>query len=211
MKNSDRAQFGLAVSALAAVFRQEPTEALLEGYWMGLSDLELGSVQQAIARAMRSARFMPVVVELRELAGEMPPAVRAVKAWDAFGRGVAKHGVYASVDFDDAVINATVRNLGGWEVVLVQMEEEGNKWVRKDFERIYSALATSGISPDAGEPLIGIRDRTNCLHGHRQAIKPPAKVLTGLPPHPPGVISLPHVVTMPVELLGCVAQPIAAE
>lgn len=57
------------VQALAAVFRVDPTEALLTGYWLGLSDLPLPVVSAGVQRALRECQFMPSVAELRKLAG----------------------------------------------------------------------------------------------------------------------------------------------
>jgi len=199
MIETDRPQFVLAMAAMAATFRREATEALLTGYWMGLNDLPVEDINQAVARAMRTKTFMPAVAELRELAGEMTVDQRAVKAWGAFEMAVKAHGGYASVDFDDQTINATIRNLGGWERLCELPASEFDKWLRKDFAKAYHGLASTRLSAEEAAPLIGEHDRTNRFNGFTGAIKPPLQITTGLPPRR---IALPRpAASAPVGLL----------
>jgi hypothetical protein len=186
MLESDRAAFVVAIEALAATLRQETSQALFTGYWLGLKDLPLANVQAAVARALRQCKFMPSVSELRELAGEMRPDQRAVVAWDAFYGAVRTVGWYGSVRFDDPVIHATVRNLGGWCKVIERIEDEDStdKWVRKDFERVYQALAETGIGAEQAQPLIGHANAQNALKGHHEFVEEPVLITTGLPALP---------------------------
>ena len=182
MTENDRPGFVLGINALAATFRQEVTEAMLTGYEMGLGDLPLSAIKQAIVRAMRTKTFMPAVAELRELAGELTIDQRVVKAWGAFEKAVIAHGGYTSVDFDDQTINATVRNLGGWERLCEMPASEFDKWLRKDFERVYRGLVNTQLSAEEAAPLIGIHERGNRFNGHLDAVKPALRIATGLPP-----------------------------
>ena len=81
MGPNDEREFAKTLTALAATFRQESSAALIQGYWMGLADLNLTDIQKAAAKAIRSSKFMPTPCELRELAGTLIPANRAVHAW----------------------------------------------------------------------------------------------------------------------------------
>ncbi|KKN29886.1 hypothetical protein LCGC14_0839640 [marine sediment metagenome] len=183
MHENEEPDFTEVIAALAATFRQEATQAVYLGYWMGLRDLALEDVKRAAIRAMRTSKFMPAVAELRELAGEMLPEHRAVKAWAAFKEGLRQHGYYQSVSFDDGLINATVRNLGGWMPLLERLDsEEDEKWIRKDFEWVYKAFAISGIGHEQTRPLIGYCDAENQRNGYLEALGEPVKVITGLVP-----------------------------
>ena len=195
----DRVQFVKLITALARAFNRDADEATFTGYELGLSDVPLDRLQQAVVRAIRERKFMPTVAELRELAGELTPDVRAVKAWDAFQKAVVAHGSYVSVDFDDPVVNATVRNLGGWERVCGLPVSEFDKWLRKDFERCYTALCQAGIGPDAGSPLLGFFDRSNLSNGFDKHVKPPLRIATDLPPHRLGVERTPIAVLPKVK------------
>lgn len=182
MRHSDREDFCLSIAAMATTYRQEVTKALYEGYWQGLKDLPLEAVRHAVIRALRESRFLPTVAELRELAGQTSGADRAIRVWDVVGLAVFRHGFYKSVDFDDPLTNATIRNLGGWRVFNVRMEEEDEKWLRKEFDRVYTSLARSGISEDMAGPLIGEHERNNRMQGFLSRVEAPKRIACGLPP-----------------------------
>ncbi len=182
MAPTDRPAFAQAITALAASFRSESDEAMLEGYWWALDDLQIEDVRNAVRMAMRQCKFMPAAVELRDLAGGMTPATRAMFAWSALEKTVSRHGAYETVNFDDVVINATIRNLGGWLRCCDLPAEEFDKWFRKDFERVYQAFLQSGVSPEAGSPLIGIYDQENYINGY--GVRQPLLIETSLPKHP---------------------------
>lgn len=184
MNDHDRPRFVVALSALASTFNREPSDAMLAGYWIGMAGLPVEAVEHACQRALRSCRFMPVPAELREMAGEMKPEDRAVKAWEAYSDAVATVGYYQSVDFDDKLINATVRNLGGWMELIVRMDDEDHtdKWVRKDFERVYTSLMRSGVSPEGSRYLLGCHERNNVAKGLGDRVELPVVITTGLPP-----------------------------
>lgn len=181
MINEDREQFSLLIEALASAFSIDASAGLVLGYWMGLKDMALADIEGAIDRALRECKFMPKPVELRALAGEMSNEQRAVLAWDAFKKAISQHGAYRSVDFDDPLINATARNLGGWTALCAKPNEEFDKWTRKDFERVYTSMCSSGTSPESCMPLAGLCDAENGARGY--AVEPPRRVLTGLPEH----------------------------
>lgn len=188
---TDRSELLQQVAALAANFNREADDAMFLAFECGLSDLPVADVKQAIGRAIRECKFMPTVAELRGLAGVMLPADRAIKAWDEFVSGVVVHGYYASVDFDDPLINATVRSLGGWEPCCEKTGDDFDKWLRKDFERIYAAFMRSGVSPEAVSPLLGFINRTNGFLGYPDHVKPPVRIACNLPAHRDGLVKLP--------------------
>lgn len=206
MKTTEKPAFVIIITALAEAFNRKATEPLLLGYWMGLGDLEFAAVEHAAARAMVECKFMPVPAELRQLAGGILPADRAALAWEAFIKALQLHGCYVSVDFDDKLINATVRNLGGWLQVDERLEQDGDIWVRKDFERVYQAFLRTGVSTSQALALGGIHESNNLLNGYE--VKSPCLVLTGLPPHREGVIALPSPVNpLPAGLLEGTLRP----
>ncbi len=165
MQERDKERFLTSMSQLAATCQAEVSEALMGGYWIALSDLPIGDVEAAIGRAMRSSRFMPRPVELRELTGEVTPAARAVHAWQAVKKAIREHGAYASVDFEDRAVNAALRSLGGWLRICSSESEELDKWTRKDFEKLYAAFATSGVTEDSSRYLPGTHEGENTGKG----------------------------------------------
>ena len=142
---------------------------------MGLQDLPMDVVERALAAAIRSCRFMPAVLEIRELAGVPSDQDAALIAWMTFERAVEQVGGYASVDFEDKAINATVRSLGGWERLCGLPPEEFDKWLRKDFLVAYTSVRRTGVMEGMGAALGGICDRENSALGYRPT-KPPVAI-----------------------------------
>jgi hypothetical protein len=186
MQAHDREKFAMLIDSLAANFGKPAETALLEGYWMALEDLPLEAVARAVRSAIRQCQHMPRGAELRQLAGEMSNTTRAVHAWSVLQKAIGQHGAYCSVDFDDPVLNATVRNLGGWQKLCATTTDEFEKWTRKDFERIYGSLCASGVTEEQSKYLTGIHEQNNTVSGH--AVAGPTKIATGLPPHSEGIV-----------------------
>ena len=148
---------------------------------MGLHDLDPQQLEKACMRALRESKFFPRPVELRQLAGTMPINERAIVAWGEVAKAVRGYGSYASVDFDDPVINASIRNMGGWQQLCAKSAEDFDVWCRKDFERIYAALCSSCVTEDAACYLVGRHEQLKQSAGY--SIDQPARIATSLPPH----------------------------
>jgi len=145
------------VAGLCEAFNRTPTKATFEGYTIGLEDIPLPAIEGAVRRALRELRFMPTAAELRELAGDLSSSDRAVIAWDC----VLKHlhlGPYKHVSFvDDRIINATIRNMGGWPTFTSRFTDaESEKWLRKEFLDTYRSLHRAGVTGDMCAPLPGL-------------------------------------------------------
>jgi len=169
-----------ATLALARAFNRTADEALYTAYELGLEGLTSKQINTAAARALQTSKFMPTPAELRELAGEVTPRARAIIAWESVSK-VASSGYYTTVDFDDPVINATVRNIGGWELLTTcEDSAEFESHYRRRFEAAYVALYHHGVSREQAAPLLGYHDRQNALGGY--AMQEPLRIETGLPP-----------------------------
>jgi hypothetical protein len=170
MVELDRAEFALAVGAMCETFGQDATPQFIRGYWIGLSDIDLASVQLAVARAIRECERLPKPVELRRLTGEATDEQAATIAWDDVLRALPR-GPYKHVDFENKLINAVIRNLGGWPSFVHRFtDSESEKWTRMEFLRAYRNLS-AGVSDEACAPLPGIAQVTNYGSGP-EPIKP---------------------------------------
>ena len=182
MADLDRKRRIAAVlGVLAEAYRQKITPVTIKAYEIGLEGVPVEAIEQATQKALAQCKFLPVPAELRKLAGEMSHEHRAALAWEAFLEAVSRHGYYVSVDFDDAAINATAHNLGGWTSLIERLDEEDAKWIRKDFERIYLGFVCSGVEPSQARALIGWCDKQNAASGHHDAVRKPERITTGLP------------------------------
>lgn len=170
------------VMVLAEAFGRTASPATFAAYELGLDGLSLESIKLGVQTALKSAKFMPSPAELREMSGELKPEDRSQIAWLALCKAVETHGGYRTVSFDDVVINAAVRSVGGWERVCEADPKEFDAHIRREFIKAYTSLCASGVGEEQAAPLIGIFDRENAKLGYGpQNVR---TVVTGLPPAP---------------------------
>jgi len=179
MDNTDYKEFSIAMQTLAVAFDKEATEDLLEVYWQALQDLPLADVKRGATEALRRSEWMPKPAHLRKYSGDVEPSHRATIAWQAVRQAISQHGTYQSVDFSDPVVNAVIRNMGGWVELGQRDGKDFDVWGRKEFERIYLAIYESGVTEEAAAPLVGITEHEN---NGRYEVKTPVRVQLHLPP-----------------------------
>ena len=169
MNQTDIPVFQNCIRALFAAFGQECTEASLNGYWIGLSDLEIRDVQKSVAVAIRTTKFVAKPFELREMTGTVvSEESRSQMAWLDVQRAL-KVGAYKSIDFDDKLCNAAIRSLGGWPNFVARfVSAKEEEFARHAFLKSYRNLAASSVSGDACKPLPGLSQVTiiaGCVSG----------------------------------------------
>lgn len=173
---NDRKRFVVIMQALCAAHRVEPSEALLEAYWIGLSDLDAVDFEAGARRALRECVHMPKPRDLRDLSGVMTAESRALSAFDHVSRALGSIGTGRSVRFDDPVIHRVVRMLGGWVKLGQQDSEEFGKWTRKDFIKLYQAFEATPVDDQDLDYLPGHHETANAAAGHQ--VEPPVLVET---------------------------------
>jgi hypothetical protein len=177
---SRREEITKLITMLAEAFGRKASAATFAAYELGLEGIDLASIKLAVSKALRTSQYMPPPSELRELSGEHKPEDRAQVAWLAVGDAMRTHGGYRTITFDDVVINAAVRSVGGWARVCEADPKEFEAHIRRDFMKAYTALCVTGVGEDQAAPLIGIFDRENAVLGYGpHDIR---TVVTGLPP-----------------------------
>lgn len=153
-----REVFATSLAVLGATFDRKVSPGLIEGYWLALEHLEESEMALAVKQALATCKFMPSPAEL--LAFARPPRDRnadVVQAWQVVRKAIDKHDyLVASIDFGP-LVNAVIRNLGGWDTLcratLPELDNPG--WLRKRFDEIYKSLATADAQTLHGEPLAG--------------------------------------------------------
>lgn len=152
------------VTMMGEAWRQKITPATMLTFSAGTEDILIDDVERGAVRSIRECQFMPSVFELRQLCGTKPDSVspkdRPTLAWCDVRTAIRKVGGYESPKFDDPVINATIREMGGW-VALCDSTSDELVWREKDFLRIYAALATCRLPDERTERLTGIIEKTN--------------------------------------------------
>jgi hypothetical protein len=160
MEAGDRADFAKAITAMVVSFGKEGSPELITGYWMGLCDLDILTVQRAVARAIREFSGMPKPADLRKLSGASQSAESLAElAWVDVIKAIP-YGPYKHVDFEDSICNAVIRSMGGWPNFISRFTDaEAENWVRKEFTRMHQNLQHSGVSGEMVRPLAGL---SNC-------------------------------------------------
>ncbi len=170
------------ITMLAEAFSRKATPATFAAYELGLDGLGIEGIRTAVTKALKTSQFMPAPSELRAMSGEHKPEDRAQIAWLAVGDAMRTHGGYRTVTFDDVVINAAVRSVGGWQRICEADPKEFEAHIRREFMQAYTSLCIAGVGEDQAAPLIGIFDRENAVLGYGpQNVQ---LVVTGLPPIP---------------------------
>lgn len=148
-----------SVGILAAAFRVEADEALIEAYKIGLHGCPPEKIQRAVALVLQGDhQFMPTPGKLRLLAltGVASIESRADIAWHEFDRAVSHHGGERSVSFDDGLINATVNSIGGWVYCCDKIGDDYFVWLQKQFKEVYCRLCQRGnVGKELRAPLVG--------------------------------------------------------
>ena len=137
MQQSDRQRFITVLGALAATFGKAIDPALIEGYWMGLGDIEIGAFETAARSAIRKLEFFPKPVELRRLSGASGPEQRAALMWPAV---VKASGGVGGGELDE-IGQDVFRQMGGRQRLGQMDAQEFQTWGRKEFERLYEMVS----------------------------------------------------------------------
>lgn len=144
MKNPDKAEFLVALSSVAELFGKVLTDATIELWWSILKDVSLDDVKSGFSKHMRDPQkghFMPMPADV--IAQSVRPAKTGLEAWREVLHAMERVGSYQSVYFEDQVINSVIEEWNGWPWLCVQ--DIGEPWTQKEFERRYEAYASQGI------------------------------------------------------------------
>ena len=160
----------LCVEILAESFRQKITPLTVRAYELGLSDIDINTIKRAVMVAIRDCKFMPTVHELRKLCGAAESRIetkdRPLLAWQAVREAIRRVGAYDSPHFEDVVIHAVIRELGGWPHVC-DTETEQMQWLEKRFVAAYSAMSALKLPADQTARLAGLTEIDNSRSGYR--------------------------------------------
>lgn len=179
----EREQISACVATLCEAVGRKPSKPMYLAYEIGTLGIPVEQIERATTAALqRPDKWMPSPGELRELAGDVRPADRAAMAFQALKTACSRVGAFRSPDFDDALINATVRNLGGWTRACEMPVSEFDTWYRKDFIEVYQMFCRTGTNPEQDAPLIGESEASNLANGFLEEV-PGCRVpvVTGLP------------------------------
>jgi hypothetical protein len=186
MKEQDRGKFAAIILGAAELYDKSPSKNAMELWWNALKHLEIDQVETGISKAIQDPdrpRFMPQPADVIKYA---TPPKSALIAWTQVERAMNAHGCYATVQFSDGVINAVIKDMGGWPWLCSQNINE--PWTQKEFERRYEAYRACG--EQLHEPLLGIHEKNNRVSNFLEYVPDTILISDGggvtmLPPHLP--------------------------
>jgi hypothetical protein len=141
MNELDRAPFAEAMYLLGDTFNEPVTELRIEGYFAALNDFEMQDINVAVRHAMRTCKFFPKPVELREMiAGNAEDAADA--AWGAVLKEIRRVGYMGVPNLEPRSLEAVRQLWGGWRRLCETLPGEGPElvgWI-KQFKATYASV-----------------------------------------------------------------------
>lgn len=182
----NREEFVRGIAPIIGAVGKPMPDEMITAWRTALFDLTPQQLERGVGRTLRTyqfAGFPPVAIVLGNALGKIAATDverRGIAAWDRVMTAIRRHGSYRSVNFDDPIINATIRSIGGWKSITEETSEALSKMVQPRFVKTYAALYENGISETESGPLHGIVETENVKLGY-EANTSTIEVVTGLP------------------------------
>jgi len=164
MTKDDAAPFFARLAALAELFKEELSAAAQTLYFDALSDCSLSDVCEAMNAAVKTSKFFPKPVELREYIYGSNEDL-AEEAWLDYKALARRAGGYRSVEIDGVLADTLVAVFGSWEQACwIELSPEMWASKRKEFGRTYRVIANRTNRAEM-KRLPGSFERENTLRG----------------------------------------------
>jgi len=174
MGEQDKQKFFTLISGVYAFYRQDVSTFALNVWWEAMKPFDYGAVSNALTRHSTNpdnGQFMPKPADIiRLLRGSTQDS--ALVAWAKVDKALRTVGVYRSVVFDDPIINAVIRDMGGWAQFGNKTEDEW-PFVAREFENRYRGYR-GRESFEHPKWLPGIAEAHNRREGQR--VEPPVMI-----------------------------------
>jgi hypothetical protein len=158
MTAQDFAPFKQLLGAVMAYYRQDVSDFMLDIWWQACKASELEQITRMLSAYVKdpvAGVYPPKVADIVRLL-EGTPTDRAQLAWGKVFPAMGRVGAYTDVLFDDAVIHAVVRDLGGWpKLCRTPLDELG--YVQTRFLTAYAAYSRQ---PSFTYPAVLIGERS---------------------------------------------------
>lgn len=178
MTDTDKGQFATIMLGLAANYGKSLDKIGLQFFFRMLAAYDIEAIDRAAMSIAATRKFtsMPTAADFIEhLSGGPVDDLAELEAGKVL-EAIRRHGVYASVVFDDATTQAVIiQAYGGWPQLCQECGVvEPEKWFRKDFAKTWSAYKRQGI--ERGGILAGLFELENSAKGQMEYIPAPALV-----------------------------------
>lgn len=165
MTVDDAKRFGTLVDLVAEGFSMPASELKKLAYFDALADLEYEDVAHAMRGLLRTARYFPKPVEIRDaVLGDFASRVEA--EWLAMREAMTVVGAYRTLICESSALGQTlVAVFGSWpDACRAEFTPEIWAAKRKEFDRVYRVFASD---PPLATPTI-LRGLAQVNNGHNQ-------------------------------------------
>lgn len=167
MQPSDSKQFAEVVAGVYGFYGKDASKFAVEVWFQALKGYDIEAIRDAFGRHCvnpDTGQFLPKPADIvRMLAGSS--ADSAMSAWSKVVRAIGSAGAYATVVFDDPLIHAVIRDMGGW-IGLCHTADDELPFRRNEFVTRYRGFRQRSITPEYPHKLIGISDAQNAEDGY---------------------------------------------
>lgn len=174
MTEDDKMAFSAIMYPLGKIYDLGIEDKHIMKVWFeALSDLDIDEVAKAVMLYLKSPDFgtyKPKPADIIRMI-EGTSIDKSFTAWSKVENAARRVGSYATVVFDDPIIQRVVQDMGGW-VGICQKPESELPFVKNEFCSRYKGFSTRKEIPDHPKKLFGIIDCSNGAQGYREESKP---------------------------------------
>lgn len=160
MNASDRGAFAQLLTDVLAFYKQDVSTFSLSVWWEAVQPFDMEQVRKALTQHALDpdrGQFAPKPADLvRQLQGTKTD--RALLAWSTVYRAFSEVGAYASPDFGDNAIHASINDMGGWPK-LCHLPIDELPFTQKRFCDLYRMHQAHGNTEHV--PLVGMHALEN--------------------------------------------------
>ncbi|AVS68149.1 hypothetical protein C8245_23015 [Paracidovorax avenae] len=177
MRDEDREDFAVMVTATMAYYRQDISDFVLDVWWNACRPFDFEQIKKAINRHIADPEHGKFPIGVADVARLLQGTAtdRAAVAWGKCHDAMSRVGAWQNVVFDDPAIHAVIEDLGGWsKLCRMPLPEMGHVQHRfLEAHRAYTRLE----SFDYPRMLQGAADGAG--EYAKYGLKPPKPVIVG--------------------------------
>jgi hypothetical protein len=178
MHLQDKALFVRVLTRIYGFYGQKLSEPNLDLWWQTMQSFDIKVLTEALSLHLinrDNGQFLPKPADImRVLQGSSQDS--ALIAWTKVDKALHSVGPYASVVFDDEIIQQVLQDMGGWIALGTKKEAEW-PFVANEFVSRYRGYCQHGRLKIWPAVLMGMAQASNECHGFSSA----APVLIGDP------------------------------
>lgn len=172
---NDFNKFQSLMTNVFAFYKQEISEFAMDVWWESMKIYDFDSVKSALNRHCvnpDNGQYLPKPADVVKLL-QGTSSDTAIVAWTKVEKAISRVGAYASVVFDDAIIQKVISDMGSWSGLCHKNVDE-MPFVAKEFQQRYRHYKTTGKVTNHPKVLIGLAEAANQLQGFKS--EPPVLV-----------------------------------